>query len=48
MTSLGLVIDYHIDKIIRSEEQKFHLDLVVTELRSRMKKIGEKKGLSRS
>ena len=45
--SLGLVTDCHIDGITRSEEQKFHLYHAVTELRSRMKKIGEKKGLSK-
>ena len=43
--SLGLVTDCHINGITRSEEQKFHFYQVVTELRSRMKKIGEKKGL---
>ena len=33
--SLGLVTDYHIDWISRSEEQKFHLHQVATELRSK-------------
>ena len=42
---LGPVTDFHIDRITRSEEQKFHLHQAVTELRSRMQKIGEKKGL---
>ena len=45
---LGLVTDYyHIDMITRSKEQKFYLYQIATELRSRMKKIGEKKGLSK-
>ena len=44
---LGLVTDCHIDRITRSDEQKFHFYLTVTEQRSRMKKIGEKKGLSK-
>ena len=41
---LVLVADCHIHRIIRSE-QKFRLYQAVTNLRSRMKKIG-KKGLS--
>ena len=45
--SLELITDCHIDKITRSEEQKFYLYQAVTELRSRMKKIDEKKGLSK-
>ena len=40
--SLGLVTDYHVDIITRSEKQKFHIYHVATELRSRMKKIDEK------
>ena len=43
--SLEPVTSYHIDRITRSEEQKFHLYQAVTKLRSKMKKIGEKKGL---
>ena len=46
-SSLGLVTDYHIDWITRSEEQKFHLHQVGTELKPRMKKIGEKKLLKK-
>ena len=45
--SLGSVTNYHIDRITKSEEQKFHLYEQVTELRSRRKKIGEKSGLSK-
>ena len=45
--SLGLVTDYYVDSITRSEEQKFHLYQMVIELRLRMKKIDENKGLSR-
>ena len=45
--SAPLVTDCHIDRITRSEEQKFHLYQAVTELKSRMKKKGEKKGLSK-
>ena len=45
--SLGLVTDCDFDWITRSKEQKFHLYQAVTELRSRIKKIGEKKGLSK-
>ena len=43
---LGLVSHYHFDRITRSKEQKVHLYQAVTKLRSRLKKIGEKKGLS--
>ena len=45
--SLGLVTDCDFDWITRSKEQKFHLYQAVTELRSRIKKIGEKKRLSK-
>ena len=45
--SLGLVTDNQIDRITRSEEQTFHLYQVLTELRSRMKKIREKEELSK-
>ena len=44
--SLRLKTDDHIDKRTRSENQKFCLYREVIELRSRMKKICEKKGLS--
>ena len=42
--SLWLVTNYRIDRITGSEEQKFHLYQVVTDLRLNMQKIGEKKG----
>ena len=45
--SLGVVTDYHINMITRSEEHKFHLYQAVTKLKSRTKKIGKKKGLSK-
>ena len=45
--SLGPLTAYHIDRITKSEEQKFHLYQAITELRSRMKKVDEKKGLSK-
>ena len=44
---LGMVTDFHIDRITRSEEQKSYLFQVVKELRSRQKGTGEKTNVSK-
>ena len=45
--SLALVTDCHIDRITRSKKQKFQFYQVVTKLGSMLKKLDEKKGLSK-
>jgi len=44
---LGMITEYHINNITRSEDQKSFLYQIVCELRSRAKKTGEKKDLSK-
>ena len=44
---LGMVTDFHIHRIARSDEQKSYLFQVVKELRSRQKGTGEKTNVSK-
>ena len=44
---LGMVTDFHIDRVTRSDEQKCYLFQVVKELRLRQKATAEKTNVSK-